>query len=618
MKLFKSTILALLGLAAAAGFTACSEDNYVEASKTPGAYFASTLPTKVNIPVDGSSFDVKIQRVSAEGGDTYELGSTDPSGLFSIPTSVTFPTDSLWTNVTIGYDPAAVELSKAYPIELSIKGASAYGNAVYKFNAVRALPMQTKMFAPRGKSTGIYTYVNLWQREQTDMRIAMQYNPQAPNKDVNFVIGYGQTKDEEGWGYNIELNVSCPEWNGDSDVSYVFVKPQFTGYTHSTYGEVWVADIASYWGDYRQNAANYEKTKQGSGYIPSTGTFKLNLIYFIPNYGTGGSYLGDTGYETFQMDGFPHYEVNVEYEGFFTTPKNKYEACGRITVGADVAKVGSLMIPGKADADIEAAIASIEAEDEGVVMSDAAEVISTRYPLTEGGEYTIVAVSFDGEGKAQESNYTTFKIELGGSKWKDLGNATFVDGWIYPIYDYAAPEYTVPVQQSTEDANVYRLVGPFAGEYHGGEANNVEFRLVGGGCIMEPQESGFANKNDGAVTVMNVEGYFRSLPSYAAKSDAEIVAMVKGNKNFADMYTVVTEGVIKFQTPLVTFANVSGGPYNATDVDPGYIYMPGASKVAKKKAVAKMVAKPNIQGLSKTNGKHDPLRFMLPTPYDKL
>lgn len=616
MKLFKSTILALLGLAAAAGFTACSEDNYVEASKTPGAYFASTLPTKVNIPVDGSSFDVKIQRVSAEGGDTYELGSTDPSGLFSIPTSVTFPTDSLWTNVTIGYDPAAVELSKAYPIELSIKGASAYGNAVYKFNAVRALPMQTKMFAPRGKSTGIYTYVNLWQREQTDMRIAMQYNPQSPNKDVNFVIGYGQTKDEEGWGYNIELNVSCPEWNGDSDVSYVFVKPQFTGYTHSTYGEVWVADIASYWGDYRQNAANYEKTKQGSGYIPSTGTFKLNLIYFIPNYGTGGSYLGDTGYETFQMDGFPHYEVNVEYEGFFTTPKNKYEACGRITVGADVAKVGSLMIPGKADADIEAAISSIEAEDEGVVMSDAAEVISTRYPLTEGGEYTIVAVSFDGEGKAQESNYTTFKIELGGSKWKDAGNVTFVDGWASPWYG-VDPVMTaeVPLQQSTENPNVYRLVGPYARAPFQAEALNVEFRLVGGGCILEQQEIGFSDRNDGAVSIVNIEGYNRANEKLASWDDATLVANIK--KQFPTYYTDVTDGVIFVQLPLISWAN-DPGPYNKKNPVPAYIYMPGASKVTLKKNTAKMVAAPRIKGLSKSLGTKDRLQYMLPIPYDKL
>lgn len=56
----------------------------------------------------------------------------------------------------------------------------------------------------------------------------------------------------------------------------------------------------------------------------------------------------------------------------------------------------------------------------------------------------------------------TFYQPIEGN-WNDIGNATFMDGWLLPAYlkDQNANKYQVPLQQNVDNENLYRLVNPY-------------------------------------------------------------------------------------------------------------------------------------------------------------
>lgn len=66
-------------------------------------------------------------------------------------------------------------------------------------------------------------------------------------------------------------------------------------------------------------------------------------------------------------------------------------------------------------------------------------------------------------------------------EWKDLGNATFMDGWLIPAYgeNQADYLYEVPLQQSVANPSIYRLVNP----YKAGPLSNQN-QSKGNGYIM--------------------------------------------------------------------------------------------------------------------------------------
>lgn len=83
--------------------------------------------------------------------------------------------------------------------------------------------------------------------------------------------------------------------------------------------------------------------------------------------------------------------------------------------------------------------------------------------------------------------------EVGGGDdqtpaWVDLGNATFMDGWVLPMLgiDQTLPEnqYEVLLQQNSENGNLYRLVNPYAtgpaAEYniHSTKKGYIEFDVT--------------------------------------------------------------------------------------------------------------------------------------------
>lgn len=119
MKKFFLPIMAMLF--AGAAFTSCGDDDdYSEGPKSDGAYFAtSTVTNYTNLFRDASVIEIPILRNGDGEAATFGLKLTDPSGMFSVPASVTFNAGQKKTIVPITFDGQALGLSD-YKVTLSV------------------------------------------------------------------------------------------------------------------------------------------------------------------------------------------------------------------------------------------------------------------------------------------------------------------------------------------------------------------------------------------------------------------------------------------------------------------------------------------------------------------
>lgn len=118
---------------------------------------------------------------------------------------------------------------------------------------------------PVGK--GDYTYSKFW--EGNDPGLVFSSNP-----------NYANTYAISNWGGGIDFTFT---WN--KETNQVKVLDQFTGYTHASYGDVWVMECNDY----------SEKLTDLSFFDPETQTFNFSVIYYV-----SAGYSG-YGYETFKL-----------------------------------------------------------------------------------------------------------------------------------------------------------------------------------------------------------------------------------------------------------------------------------------------------------------------------
>ena len=116
--------------------TACGDDDVSESgifgTPTDGAYFSDNLPSKIELDKNASSFEVTVTRTSTQGTFTAEIASTNPAGLFSIPSSVTFADGSATAPITIGYSADQLVGDENYNLSFEItQGLSDYGPGTY-------------------------------------------------------------------------------------------------------------------------------------------------------------------------------------------------------------------------------------------------------------------------------------------------------------------------------------------------------------------------------------------------------------------------------------------------------------------------------------------------------
>ena len=188
MKSINTLLSALFFLSAIVGITSCTEEaDYTPAQKPENAqvYFATDEASTVSLETGQQSFMVSIYRISPKGALTVNITSQDESGIFTIPSSVTFAEGTTKAEIPVSFDFDKLEPEKKYPISFAIDGnseLSEYGNSELVLNV---------QYAPWGAwekfGTGVYTYSLYWGGK--DIFIASNHYLMLTNFSLKFLHG---------------------------------------------------------------------------------------------------------------------------------------------------------------------------------------------------------------------------------------------------------------------------------------------------------------------------------------------------------------------------------------------------------------------------------------------
>jgi hypothetical protein len=632
MKFFKTSILALLALAATT-FTACSDDDeYVAADATAAPYFASTLPAKVDVPTGDSSFVVTVSR-SVEGAEaTYELISEDADTVFTVPSQVTFAAGSKSADIVINCDVEKMGLDTYHPLTLSFADgvASPYGDSSY---TVRVC------IAGNWVDLGMCTYNDPF---------VMGLSYEVPLQESETHAGYYRLKAPYGsafkealeeYGYSLS-SVGLTSYDEQDelflyvhaeDPDAVYLERQALGVGVDGAGELAAYSYAAYYvekGGYSlEDVASYGLTGTVEAYQGETNGYVYfgaqTLLYGFED-GAYSAYLyyanSSAGVVLFSFPGVNvcDYTSTITFDGLSTTTNSLY-SYGTFSVQASSEIVDGLFGVMKiedVDTDVEATYNAILNGTIDTYKLKAGDSNSYEIELEGAGKYCAMVLGYanvkvNGEYNYQlvDISYKVFTVRDGlGTQhnYKHLGTGYFQDGWIYPMFGVSADEYIyeVEVYESKTEPGVYRIMNPYGvdteiGSYYNEDENDnaIDIDASDKDCIcIVPQYSGFTSETvfGGEFYLGNTEGLYYSM----GYTKNEVINLMYKNlgltadavfTNYDDELATIT-----VPKPLLGYDDYEnfGYSYNAEYLQDAVIWLPedeSASAPAKFKRSVKRV-----------------------------
>jgi hypothetical protein len=641
MKFFKTSILALLALAATM-FTACSsDDEYVAAGSTAAPYFASTLSSKLDVPNDQSSFVVTVSR-SVEGAEaTYELISEDADTVFTVPSQVTFAAGSKSADIVINCDVEKMGLDTYHPLTLSFADgvASPYGDSSY---TVRVC------IAGNWIDLGMCTYNDPF---------VMGLSYEVPLQESETHAGYYRLKAPYGsafkealeeYGYSLS-SVGLTSYDEQDelflyvhaeDPDAVYLERQALGVGVDGAGELAAYSYAGYAmeNDYTIEAAaekgwagsveEYQGEANGYVYFGAQ-----NLLYGFEDgaYANSLYYANQSaGVVLFSFPGVDvrDYSSTITFDGVSTTTNALY-SYGTFTVQAssevEDALFGVMKIE-DAETDVEGTYNAMLNGSIETYKLKAGDSKSYEIELEGAGKYCAMVLGYanvrvNGEYNYQlvDISYKIFTVRDGlGTQhnFKHLGTGYFQDGWLYPGFSIKANEniYEVEVYESKTTPGVYRVMNPYGlnteiGSYYNEDENDNAIEIDASDkefIVMLPQYSGLTSQTlfEGEFYIGNIEGIYASA-GYSS-SEALTALYKKYGMQTDKMLTNydADEDAIIVQLPLFGYDAEDQFGYNYNTVQEGIIWLPideSASAPAKFKKSVKRVERMVNRTFGKSN-----------------
>lgn len=132
------------------------------------------------------------------------------------------------------------------------------------------------------------------------------------------------------------------------------------------------------------------------------------------------------------------------------------------TIGKDVEKIKIAMFEGEYEQNMAVGIVNGTIESSEMTASG-----DHLFPLDKDGLFTFVAVPYY-KGNAMEAVYLTKELSFFHAGWKDIGTASYTDGFLADSevgigVDVVTTE--VQVQESTEHPRLFRLIDPYGLNY---------------------------------------------------------------------------------------------------------------------------------------------------------
>jgi len=466
-KYIYSLVIATLAMV---GFTACSsDDNDYQKASVSGeqVYFSNETAATVNVTKDATSFSIPVLRVNTAGALNVALTVTDESGLFTIPSSVSFADGESKATLTIGYDPTKLEYDDYKTITLAIGDEQL--KTIYGMSAITLSVGIKSPWVSLGKGTITDDIVaSIFSVDNYSWKVEIEENAAQPGF-YRVVNPYNTDAYplNEGNAYTISSDTHYLYIHAE-DPDAVYIPVFNTGISLSdTYGEISFQSLGNY---YISAGGKTVADIKAAGHV---GTLKEGIISFpvkellwgmaLYNGGNVTYYGNASGLFSIVLPGYSKkdFSVAVEYQGIFTNVAGQANAVANIQLGADATNVKAVVI--EADADDSAvadALASGDLEGVSVVAG------ANNLPIEEGmtGQLQIVVAVID-EGEVKDYSSALFEYYGGGANpWKSLGVGVYTDDFVVSSYTQAGESYTyqVEVEESTETPGIYRIKNAYA------------------------------------------------------------------------------------------------------------------------------------------------------------
>ncbi len=505
MKFFKSLIFASLA-ATALGFTACSDDDpYTPGADSQGVYFAEA-PSTIELTSASSSFEVTVSREGLTDAATYPVTVTTdaPEGSLTYPAEVTFAQGETSANFTVGVVPALLATGENYTFSVKLgEGVTVnnYGNGEATFTVVRLAPWSEYQPYKDGKATYIYTVY--YSGGDADLDFSYCVNTEDPTQE--------QYKLEEWCSEGVDL-----VFTRNTTTNNLSVPPTKTGATVQVSGDTYdwyVMDLVTYIevtdqaGDYTPE--ELEELRNQSYYDPEEDSFNFNMVWAVPYQGSYSmlSLGGNPSYGVEQIILGEPVDASIEFSfaGTLIGENGKANALFNVNAGADT-EAGYLAMSKTLGA--QQLLSAMLQGQVSTVEFGAGENQSVKYPVTESGDYTAVALTVIGD-EVQAAATVSCSVILGNQEadpdWKDICTVDFIDGWVTAAFTFTAQDgsqltysdlgWQLQGQQSTKDPNIYRIKSPWTDE-------NCPLVIVGANSNTKPVDMVIDVTNKNVVRIV--------------------------------------------------------------------------------------------------------------------
>lgn len=447
MKTIKNIFGFLLATITLFATTSCGEKevDYVPAEKPNNAqvFFPGNLASTVELNTDETSFIIEVHRAENASAQTVTLTATDGTGKLSIPSAVDFAAGAEVANLVIGYNPADFEYEVFSEVTISIPESEAtpYGISSYTFQVGVPAPWtEWELF-----NTGTYTFT--------------QYYSGTHDARECYVRTYKLDENIQQFRFDDLADAYSFIVDYDASTGKCLVQPQHI-MNHADYGPIYIASTHVYWMDIKGDATATEEAVGASTFDSQTGTFSLNVAYYV-----GAGYFG-YGYEYMQLDGYelPDYTLSLTEAGHFVTSEGVDNMVFHIAKGADIAKYKYLATPGALKAaEVNDTMAGIV--DGSIESTEGTETGYLSFEFPAAGDYTVVVVGFNADGLPIASDYISIEYLPVGQDdpWQSLGMCSYTDDVVLPMYTEEGATYTyqVEIQERTDKPGLFRLVNPY-------------------------------------------------------------------------------------------------------------------------------------------------------------
>ncbi len=609
MKLFSKYFLALV--AAGLLFTACDDDDDFSAGKPtaadcPALTFGADNSFSLELDPDDPSdrFDVPIYRNNATNAATYNINVLENTdSVYNVPATVSFGDGETESSITVTY--SGMEVGPQYKLAISFDDddVDAYSEDTYNVFTYSVTYVKWDVLGMATFHDDFFFYESYEVELQQNGIDPTLFRMLDPYSEGLVKEGYVNDGEAPSGTYLTFRVLQVGETLNSTEITttgLVYFDPYDTGYYYASYAsELWIYHPSAFTSYQTESSWSYSKVVSYASDGVTPAIVQFAPMYYLPDYGGYWNYSSYNNMVTIVFPGtvIADYSVEINYQGV----NDNAEAVANITLGADVATARVAVVEGKD------ASAALDAVMNGTV--DYTEVTSSgtaTLPFDGSGDFTLIAVSYDASGDAQEYDYSYFEYyEDGASPWVSLGMCTYTDDFFTTFWAVDPETWEVEIEENTDNPGLYRLVYPYdekyvwndPGDWDPSSTYYMEINACDpDGVYLTAQEIG-VDWNYGMISVNSMAAYYMSRGyNFDEVKDAGYCG-------------TLVNGVITFpeNALLIGMADYyDGGWFTANTNGAFKVVLPGASGVkAKKVSAARQLADKTVKATASpfTRGK---------------